>query len=520
MRTGRNFWCRPFALKNTFLQLHLYECNNIYTIQVSFVALFSLLCASCTLADERNFPAPNGKNVLFIAVDDLRPELKCYGASHAISPNIDALAKRSLVFDNHFVQVPTCGSSRYALLTGRSPLFSKALGNQAMYAGKTAINSVQQPGAQTLPELFRRSGYHTTCIGKISHTADGRVFGYDGSGDGRDEVPHGWDELATPFGSWKRGWGIFFAYANGRSREDGDSKDVMEFIAENDDDLPDGQMASAAIEKLKAYRESDKRFFLGLGFFKPHLPFVATRGDWEAVKDIDVPLPPHGEKSTSKYTNRNSGEFFKYDFPYDKKRPLDEKKIRQNKRAYLACVRYTDRQIGRVLKALDDEGLADSTVVVLWSDHGWNLGDSQQWAKHTALERAVRSPLMISVPGLTSGQRTESLVETIDLYPTLMEICNAKFKKTQHRLDGKSLLPIFKDPAATVREASFSYWRDAVSVRNQEFRLVGKRSGKAGRELKEVELYSREQNFDPIENLADQHPSVVAELIQQFKDIE
>ena len=484
-----------------------------------FAVLFSitiLLASSNQSCADDSVVSPNSKNVLFIAVDDLRPELGCYGATHAISPSIDALAKRSLVFNNHFVQVPTCGSSRYALLTGRSPLFSKALGNGAMTDGKTAINPKQQPGAQTMPELFRRSGYHTTLIGKISHSPDGRVFKYDGTGDGRREMPHAWDELATPFGSWKRGWGIFFAYANGRSRENGDSRDAMEFIAEKDDDLPDGQMATAAIEKLKTYKKSEQRFFLGLGFFKPHLPLVATRGDWEAVKDIDVPLPPHREKSNSAYTNHKSGEFFNYKFPFDKTRPLDADKIQHNKRAYLACVRYTDRQIGRVLKALDDEGLSNSTIVVLWSDHGWNLGDSQQWAKHTALDRAVRSPMMISVPGMTTGQHCDSLVESIDLYPTLMELCDPKFKQTEHRLDGKSLLPIFKDPKSTVREASFSYWRDAVSIRNQNYRLIGKRVGKDGRKLNQIELYSREQNFDPVENLAEKHPDVVASLLEEF----
>ncbi|MFK7768518.1 MAG: sulfatase [Mariniblastus sp.] len=462
----------------------------------------------------------NRFNVLLIAVDDLRPELGCYGVEHAISPSIDALAKQSLVFDNHFVQVPTCGSSRYAMLTGRSPLFSNAMGNQALYAGKTALKRKPQPGAQSFPELFRRSGYHTTCIGKISHTADGLVYGHDGSGDGRVEMPLAWDDLKTPYGNWKRGWGIFFAYANGRSREDGDSKDVMEFVAEKDDDLPDGQMASAAIEQLSLLKESEKPFFLALGFFKPHLPLVATRGDWEAVKDIDVPLPPHNELSESKYTNRKSGEFFKYDFPFDKTRPLDDEKIRHNKRAYMACVRYTDRQIGRVMEALEKQGLSESTVVVLWSDHGWNLGDSQQWAKHTPLDRGVRSPLMIKVPGQTTGKHCVSLVETIDLYPTLMDICQTKFKKAESRLDGKSLWPkLFENPKAKVRDASFSYWRDWVSVRNDDFRLIGKRVDKKGRELTGIELYSREQNFDPIENLADQHPDVVASLLQEFRSL-
>ncbi|MBT6847664.1 MAG: sulfatase-like hydrolase/transferase, partial [Planctomycetaceae bacterium] len=175
-------------------------------------------------------------NILFIAVDDLRPELGCYGAEYVDTPSIDEFARNSTLFVNHFVQVPTCGASRYALLTGKSPLKSGVTrSNGALYSGSSAISKTKLAGAQTLPELFRRSGYQTTCIGKISHTADGRVYQYNGTGNGRPEVPHAWDDLPTPFGSWKRGWGIFFAYNNGLHREDGQGhKDVLQFSAVED----------------------------------------------------------------------------------------------------------------------------------------------------------------------------------------------------------------------------------------------------------------------------------------------
>ena len=220
----------------------------------------------------------NRYNVLLIAIDDLRPELGCYGVQQAQSPHLDRLARESILFDRHYVQVATCGASRYALLTGLSPSSSGVTrSNGAAYAGRSAIRAQPLPGAQTMPELFRRSGYRTICVGKISHTPDGRVFAYNGSGDGRDELPGAWDELPTPFGDWKRGWGIFFAYAGGRHREDGGGhKDLMEFVAEKDDDLPDGMLATTTIDRLQALQKSGKRFLLGVGFFKPHLPFVAT----------------------------------------------------------------------------------------------------------------------------------------------------------------------------------------------------------------------------------------------------
>ena len=243
------------------------------------VFLWSLLAVCLRPVTAADVQRPN---VLFIAIDDLRTELGCYGRSYVDSPHLDKLASEGMLFKNHFVQVATCGASRYALLTGRSPASSGALKNNAMYVGPTALQAVPKPGAQSMPELFRRSGYHTSLIGKISHTADGRVFAYNGSGDGRDEIPLAWSEKATPLGSWDRGWGIFFAYSGGRHREDGNShRDLMEFTVENDNDLPDGLMAQAAVEKIGELSGNDTPFFMGLGFFKPHLPFVAPRQDWE-----------------------------------------------------------------------------------------------------------------------------------------------------------------------------------------------------------------------------------------------
>jgi arylsulfatase A-like enzyme len=293
---------------------------------------------------------------------------------------------------------------------------------------------------------------------------------------------------------------------------------VMQFTAQRDDDLPDGQMATAAIAKLKDLKQLEQPFFMGLGFFKPHLPFVAPQGDWDAFEGVEIPLPTHGETSASLFANNKSNEFFKYDFPYDKTRPLSDEKVLINRRAYLACLRYTDRQIGRVLEALDNEGLTDSTIVVLWSDHGWNLGDSRQWAKHTALERAVRSPLMISVPGMGSaGKQSDSLVETIDVFPTLIDLCHPSFTKIEKRLDGKSLVPILDDPQKQIKEVSFSYWRDSVSVRTKQFRLIAKIADKQLGELDNIELYSSEQQFDPVKNMADQYPDAVDRLVGKFK---
>jgi len=452
-------------------------------------------------------------NVLFIAIDDLRTELGCYGLPYVQSPSLDRLASQGVLFTNHFVQVPTCGASRYALLTGRSPRNSGVTrSNQAFYRGNAALSATQTDGAQTLPELFRRSGYHTSCIGKISHTADGRVFEYNGSGDGRDELPHAWDELATPFGSWKRGWGIFFAYANGRSREDGTGiRDLMEFTAEKDEDLPDGLLAQQAIQKLGELKQQEQPFFLGLGFIKPHLPFVAPAQDWEAMSRVEIPPPPHPEKMKSSYWHK-SGEFYSYDMEFEKTRPLAEAAQIKSRRAYLACVRYVDRQVGKVLSALDELGLSENTIVVVWGDHGWFLGDTALWAKHAPFERALKSTLIIRAPGVSqAGLKSSALVESVDLYPTLVELCQPEFQKTQYPLDGISLKSILNGNKTEVREAALSYWNAAVSVRTKTHRLIATTGEEQPTKL---ELYDITKTPDPVKNLADTQPELVQELLE------
>jgi len=450
-------------------------------------------------------------NVLFIAIDDLRTELGCYGHQYVNSPHLDQLANEGTLFTRHFVQVATCGASRYALLTGRSPANSRAFKNAAMYSSPTALLPHQQPGAQSMPELFRRSGYHTTLIGKISHTADGRVYAYDGSGSGRDEIPHAWSEKATPLGPWKRGWGIFFAYENGRHREDGNgNKDLMEFTAESDEELPDGMMATTAIQKLKQFGQSEQPFFLGLGFFKPHLPFVATRQDWEYFKDREVPAPDNPAPVDSPHWHK-SGEFYKYDSPFNKTRPLATDDAITARKAYLACVRYTDRQVGRVLQALQESGLADNTIVVVWGDHGWHLGESALWGKHTPFERANHSTLIIRAPGVSRpGVHCDALVESVDIYPTLLDLCQPAFTQTTHRLDGISMRPLLDGSRHEIKPVATSFWRNTISVRDATHRLIVRRD-KSG-QVVDQELYDVRQSPDPITNLATTAPAIVKQL--------
>ncbi|EAQ80441.1 sulfatase [Blastopirellula marina] len=470
-------------------------------------AALTLFVATSVVAAEKQ------PNVLLIAVDDLRTELGCYGLPYVESPRLDQLAAQGMLFRRHYVQVPTCGASRFALLTGRSPVNTRAMANTAFYSGRNKLSPQQLPGAQTMPELFRRNGYHTVCIGKISHTADGKVFGYDGKGDGRDEMPGAWDELATPYGPWKRGWGVFFGYEGGSHREDGTGRqDLLEFTATRDEDLPDGMLANAAIKKLGELKDRDEPFFLGLGFIKPHLPFVATKQDWDAIAEREVAPPTAPEKLNSEFWS-GSGEFYRYDAPYEKSHPLAKEDALTAKRGYLACVRYVDRQIGKVLDEVDRLGLAENTIVVVWGDHGWHLGEYAMWGKHALYERTVRSTLIVRAPGVTKpGSVSDAIVDSIDLYPTLIDLCEPRFTQTANPLDGKSLRPVLTGQVDQVHEVSLSYWGGGTSVRSPTHRLIVKQSKEDG---PTVELYDLRETADPTENLAASHPELVASLLAQ-----
>jgi arylsulfatase A-like enzyme len=473
------------------------------------LAALTILGVSAVRASAQARPQPN---VLFIALDDLRPELGCYGVKDAKSPRMDGLAAEGVVFTRHYAPAPTCGVSRYALLTGRCPGRSGVTaGNEALYSGKAALSPELLAGAQSMPELFRRSGYRTVCLGKISHTPDGRVYAYDGTGDGRPELPHAWDELPTPFGAWQRGWGAFFAYEGGKHREDGQRHNaLMEFTATRDEELPDGLIAREAVVQLGALKKTGKPFFLGVGFYKPHLPFVATKGDWDAIGEVAAAPAEAQQKPTSSYWH-NSSEFYRYQPPFPKTRPLSDEAQRQSRRAYLACVRYADRQVGRVLDALREQGLADNTIVVVWGDHGWHLGEQQIWGKHSPFEASLRSVLIVRAPRVSkAGLRSEALVETTDLYPTLMDLCRPSFTRTAHPLDAKSLRPLLTGERASIRPAAVSWWKNSVSVRTATHRLVATRPLDAHTR---VELYDLSADPVGLHDIAAAKPGKVQELL-------
>ncbi|MEC8513280.1 MAG: sulfatase-like hydrolase/transferase [Planctomycetota bacterium] len=459
--------------------------------------------------------APARPNVLLIAIDDLRADHTDALESGTPMPRVRAFARTAAEFREHHVQAPSCGPSRAALLTGRDPARSRALQNDALYGGPSRLSAEAAGGARTLPELMRRNGLTTTCIGKISHTPDGRVYAYDGSGDGRDELPDAWDELLTPFGPWGRGWGAFFAYPGGAHREDGESSAPL--VAASDPDqsaLPDELIADVACDRIERFSATEERFFLAVGFFKPHLPWVAPALDLETNE---------GRATTQSATRvktpylHGSGEFRRYDAPWGEGLPaVDSKDEEEARAAYAGCARFTDRQVGRVLDALEEAGLAESTIVVLWSDHGFHLGESGVWGKHTLLDRSLHSPMMIRAPGVTVPGPRDGLAATVDLYPTLVELCGLEDRATRHPLDGVDLGPVLRDPRASVREVTTAYWGRAATARSREHRLLARWREGAWRDLRLIDATRPDPTAEELTTAISAEGEVPARLLRHL----
>jgi uncharacterized sulfatase len=446
-------------------------------------------------------------NVLFIAVDDLRPQLGCYGASEMKTPSIDQMASEGRRFNHHYVQVPTCGASRLAMLTGQYPSEPAAYDNNAF----KVLPRTRTRDPISIPELFQRNGYATVSIGKISHSPDGR------RDDGKNELANGWDEVGMPHGEWKDAWAAFFAYAGGKTRIVRETP-VTEKADLPDSGYPDGLIADAAIAKLGELK--DEPFFLTVGFIKPHLPFNAPSRYWDmydpaALPAAANPLPPTNvDPSISLH---QSGEMRGQYTGFSQPGIVTEDEGLHLNHAYRACVSYVDAQIGRVLGELDRLGLREKTIVVLWGDHGWHLGEQGIWGKHTLHEVALRSPLVIRAPGMASpGSATDGIVESVDIFPTLADLCGLP---APSGLSGRSMVPMLEDANAPGKPAAFGFWKNGRghSIRTPRYRLTMYTERDEPSRVIQTELYDHEADPLETENIAAERLKVVRELTKELR---
>ena len=471
--------------------------------------------------------ADNRPNVLFICVDDLRPQLACYGNETMVTPNLDRLAGQGMLFKRHYVQAPTCGASRCSLLTGLRPNRPELLRNDAF----TTLPRTDPGHPISLPGLFRENGYATVSVGKVSHSPNGLRYAkpsgrfdeqghmlYSGPDDRAHELALSWDAAYGPIGEWGDPWSAFFGYAGGGTRSYVEPKSPAVEAAEAPDaGYPDGITAEAAIHELRRLR--DRPFFLSVGFYKPHLPFCAPKKYWDLYDRERIPLAPHPEPpknaDPSLSLHRNGELTGRYAALGDPAHAT-EAEARKLRHGYFACVSYVDAQIGKVLNELDRLGLRDNTIVVVWGDHGWHLGDLHVWGKHTTFEFSLRSALLIDAPGMPGGANTDALVESLDLYPTLAGLCGLD---APHFLDGTDISPVLEDPAHPGKDGAFGHWRRgkhiATSLRTPRYRLTVWKDP-AGR-IVQTELYDHKTDPDETTNIAEEQPAVVRELMPQLE---
>jgi arylsulfatase A-like enzyme len=463
-------------------------------------------------------------NVLFIAVDDLRPEMGCYGNPVVKTPNLDRLAARGIVFNHAYCQQAVCSPSRSSLMTSRRPDATRVWDLNTHFR-------VALPDAITLPQHFKANGYYCAALSKIYHHGfeDGRSWsephwypnGQTVDTDPADPTRH----IVAKVG------GAVREYRDRPQPADNDRPnrglrqvtkgDAFEISPKDDDELPDGRTAVEAVKRLHALKERGQPFFLAVGFLKPHLPFVAPKKYWDLYDPEKIPRPliNHLPDGAPAFAGHDNGELHSYaNVPKGNPIPDDfAKKLRQG---YYACASYTDANVGRLLDALNKEGLAGSTVVVLWGDHGWQLGDHGLWHKHTNFELATRAPLIISPPGLkTAGGKCNATVEFIDVYPTLVDVCGLSIPAG---LDGISLKPWLENPSRPSPKVAISqYPRGGAqtdnrplmgySIRDDQWRLTVWRDRRDG-SVAATELYDEQHDPAESKNLADKDPAQVARL--------
>jgi iduronate 2-sulfatase len=476
------------------------------------------LTAACGYAAEPVAKPQAAKkfNVLFIAVDDLRPEFGAYGKTYVHSPNMDKLAARGLVFNRAYCQQAVCSPTRSSLLTGTRPDTTKVWDLVTHF--RTAL-----PDVVTLPQLFKNNGYFVQGMGKIYHG------GYDD--------PPSWsvpwtnprkETYAQPANTElvkKQRDAARQAGKTGRELQQAGRGPAYEAADVPDNTFHDGALAEMAIKALNQMHAKNQPFFLGVGFIKPHLPFVAPKKYWDLYDPAKITLAPNPfrAKDSPPYAVQEGGELRAYaNIPHGH---LPDDLARTLKHGYYAAISYMDAQVGKVLDELDRLGHKDDTIVVLWGDHGWKLGEHDAWCKHTNVENDTNVTLILSVPGMKpAGKRSDAIVEFVDIYPTLAELAGLPLPK---HLEGASFVPVLADPQRTWKPAAFSQFpRPAgvtggkalmgYSMRTDRYRFTRWVERTNHEKVAAIELYDHQT--DPQENVNVANDPTNAALVGQLTE--
>ena len=459
--------------------------NRPMRIPLTVLCLFLAALATCAQAKET---AESKPNVLFLICDDLNCDLGCYGHPIVKSPNIDRLAERGVRFSRAYCQYPLCGPSRASFMCGLYP-------DQTLIRRNAIYIREHVPNVRTMAQMFREQGYFATRIGKIFHYGVPRNIGTGGHDD-----PNSWDYTINPRGRDKDDESLIF------SLRPGNFGGTLSWLAADGDDTEqtDGIAATEAVELLEKYAKEKKRFFLAVGLYRPHTPYVAPKKYFEMypADEIVVPRTPEGYLDTLPKSARISLTRKKDQLN------LPDETARKAIQAYHASITFADAQVGRILNALDANGLADNTIVLFTSDHGYHMGEHGHWQKTTLFENAARVPLILAGPGVKAkGKASQTLAESVDFYPTLAELAGTRPPKY---ISGVSLVPALVDPNASPRGSALTQYADGYSIRTPRYRYTEWGDEGAGGN----ELYDHESDPEEMTNLAGNpdHAETVARL--------
>ena len=456
----------------------MYLPINYRKLTLSFFLIFIFL--GC---QNKNIIVENQKlNVLFLVADDLNCDLGSYGNSLVVSPNIDKLAEEGTLFGNAHVQYPLCGPSRASFMTG-------------MYTDQTLITKNNVLLRTTVPDIismgqrFRQQGYRSVRIGKIFHYDNPSAIGTSGA----DDI-YTWDQTINPYGRDKI---EEFKINTLTPRQYGGTLSWLSADG-NDNEQTDGIAATEAIEQLEYFSKTGKKFFLAVGMYRPHTPFVAPKKYFKLYNRDSIHIPYDGiSKEYLETIPKTAAQSIRFKKNQNLLNLRSNKKLAQEiKEAYYATTSFIDAQIGRILKKLKETGLDKNTIVVFTSDHGYHLGEHGHWQKQTLFENSTRVPLIFSGPGINRNVKiNKSPVELIDIYPTLMDLTSIE---PPDHVVGKSLKPIFNNKKIKIRNDALTKWKNGYSMKTEDFRIT---RWKINEEF-EYELYDHKIDKEELINLA------------------
>ncbi len=480
--------------------------------------LFRLLWRAtfvCLMIGAAPIVAQNRPNVLMILVDDLKPALGCYGDPVAKTPNIDALAARGMRFELAYCNQAVCAPSRFTLMLGSHST------STGLYGLGSQLRQVR-PDAVTMPQHFAKFGYRTESLGKVFHIGHGNYGDPDSFSVAHfhDKVIEYLDPASTDGGKLTREEAFFTNQKLGQIRSLPRGA-AFESPMVSDDQYADGRVARETVKRLQAAKkrrdDDGTPFFIVAGFARPHLPFSAPKKYWNLYDPAELPMPHHEQlpKDAPDVAAKRGGEITNYK-PVPPNGPLSQPLKRDLIHGYYASTSYVDAQIGRVLDEVRRLDLTENTLIVLWGDHGFHLGDLGIWTKHTNYEQANRIPILIVAPGVTRPNSvTRQPAESVDLFPTLAELAGIDAPTGPQPMDGVSLVPVLKAPDQRVRDHAYHAYpkrKLGRAIRTERYRLVEWKGFDQAADQAEYELYDYQTDPHETRNLAASQPQLVKQL--------